>query len=779
MKAIDLLSTSLGRRDDKANLDLAVEIIRSKRNDWVKELVENLNHKDNNIQSDCIKVLYEIGKRDSAEMIAPFVDSFGELLKSKNNRLIWGAMTALDTIALINPEGVYGLLRKMFYEVEGITIDHCVGILGVGILAKLACIENYTKEASSLLIKQLERCPSKKLPMYAEKSIIAINAANQDQFIDLIKSRIPEMDKLNRKLISTLNSLLNRSNPVVTKYLNMLAEKLEKMGSNCFCIYRGQENHMWDLQSGAQRRLDNAFKQEHRELRELSNCDYIIYHKHLLEKARFAGIGRINNDNNDKTKKSDLDLLAEIQHYGGATCLTDFSKNFLVALWCATEEPDNGKNVNGKIFIVNLLDQKNFNIIYPIKENRKNDSIDNLLKKRIEFAGDKNDMIPRMWTWQPNKLNNRINRQDSVFLFGLTRFNTKSFNFEEITVSSQDKKKIREELRMFFNISTETIYDDLPGFSFNGNNSKASLFPLIFENRPDFQTAKALFKNGEYESAIKYLEKCLSMSNDSGETSCNRCEKRNECELVIAETKNPKIKIQAMILYEKGKSYFKSEKYDEALRDFEEVLKLEKNHGKWVQYPLELRRFYLNILHKLRAYENAYSFCIDMFKNRQMLFEYKGINGKDKECIEYIKEFYFIALELSVIHKDRKRFDDIDMCFTDSQKNVLHENACGLLYKYYKTILRITTDSCDEKNEIEEFNKSLEGMDGVSILDSNNYFYWDFDDIEKWINERQKELNNTANMVIITQKIKEIQDQVNQKEMERVTGIKKIPSNMI
>ncbi|MCX6325711.1 MAG: hypothetical protein NT144_03515 [Bacteroidia bacterium] len=62
MKAIDFIATSLNKRDEKANQELALEIIKGKRHDWIKELVDNLNNKDKNIQSDCIKVLYEIGE---------------------------------------------------------------------------------------------------------------------------------------------------------------------------------------------------------------------------------------------------------------------------------------------------------------------------------------------------------------------------------------------------------------------------------------------------------------------------------------------------------------------------------------------------------------------------------------------------------------------------------------------------------------------------------------------------------------------------------------------
>lgn len=206
MKAIDLIATSLNRRDDNPNQDLAVEIIKSKRNDWVKELVDNLKHKDKNIQSDCIKVLYEIGERGSADMIAPYCKDFGEILKSKNNRLIWGAMIALDTITLINPKGVYDLLPLIISAIDKgsvITIDH-----GVGILSQLSSIKDYTNTAYPLLIEQLKKCPSKQLPMYVEKSVIAINSTNQKQFVDLIQSRLSEMDRDSQRL--RLNKVITR-----------------------------------------------------------------------------------------------------------------------------------------------------------------------------------------------------------------------------------------------------------------------------------------------------------------------------------------------------------------------------------------------------------------------------------------------------------------------------------------------------------------------------------------------------------------------------------------
>ena len=206
LKATDLLASSIGRRDDNPNQELAKEIIRLKQYDWVKELVGNLNHKDKNIQSDSIKVLYEIGERGAANMISPYCFEFGEVLTSKNNRMVWGAMTALDMIASVYPKGVRDLLPTIARAIDKgsvITIDH-----GVGILAKLASIEQYADSAFPLLIEQLKRCPIKQLPTYIEKSEMAINEHNHNLFINLIHSRLPEVDNDSQK--TKLNKALNR-----------------------------------------------------------------------------------------------------------------------------------------------------------------------------------------------------------------------------------------------------------------------------------------------------------------------------------------------------------------------------------------------------------------------------------------------------------------------------------------------------------------------------------------------------------------------------------------
>jgi hypothetical protein len=61
------------------------------------------------------------------------------------------------------------------------------------------------------LIDQLTICPIKQLPMYSEKSLIAVNPANKKQFAKFLESRLPETDKVSRKkriekIINTLKA---------------------------------------------------------------------------------------------------------------------------------------------------------------------------------------------------------------------------------------------------------------------------------------------------------------------------------------------------------------------------------------------------------------------------------------------------------------------------------------------------------------------------------------------------------------------------------------------
>lgn len=106
------LASALGRNDERPNVELAEALAVKPNAASVAELVELLRTGTVAEQNDAIKVLYELGER-KPELIAGHVDAFLALLQSKNNRNVWGAMSAIDTIADARPKKVGLALRAI------------------------------------------------------------------------------------------------------------------------------------------------------------------------------------------------------------------------------------------------------------------------------------------------------------------------------------------------------------------------------------------------------------------------------------------------------------------------------------------------------------------------------------------------------------------------------------------------------------------------------------------------------------------------------------------
>ena len=186
------LASSLGRRDETPNVELGNEIAASGDKIAVQELVDNLKNKDKGIQADCIKALYEIGER-KPEMVAHFAPEFIALLDSKNKRLVWGAMTAIDSITLQTPKTVFGSLAKIIAKADAgtvITKDHAVSIL-----AKLGTIKEYANDCFALLNEQILRSPVNQLPTYAEKTAAIVNDKNKPVLLQILLIRLEDVSQ--------------------------------------------------------------------------------------------------------------------------------------------------------------------------------------------------------------------------------------------------------------------------------------------------------------------------------------------------------------------------------------------------------------------------------------------------------------------------------------------------------------------------------------------------------------------------------------------------------
>jgi vesicle coat complex subunit len=191
MPVLNKIAYFQNRRDEAPNQELARELAETKNKKGIQEIAENLGHEDPNVQSDCLKVLYEVGYL-APELIADYVDDFLKLLKSKNNRMVWGAMIALATIAERKP-------REIWKRVDDVTsaLDHgtlITVVWGLKTLARVASThKRYRDKLFPILIQHLKTCIPRDVPTHAESILCAVDDRHKDEFLSVLESRRAEM----------------------------------------------------------------------------------------------------------------------------------------------------------------------------------------------------------------------------------------------------------------------------------------------------------------------------------------------------------------------------------------------------------------------------------------------------------------------------------------------------------------------------------------------------------------------------------------------------------
>jgi len=191
MSVINRLAHSLGRRDEVPNQELARDLAAKKNIAAIKEIVENLANKDKNIQADCIKVLCEVGGIEP-NLIADYAEDFVKLLRSKNNRLAWGGMTALAEVAKANPDAVFknlDAIKKAKESGSVITVDNAISTLA----NTAAASEKYNETIFPYLLDHLSNCRPKEVPQHSEKTLPAVNASNKANFITVLEKRMEDL----------------------------------------------------------------------------------------------------------------------------------------------------------------------------------------------------------------------------------------------------------------------------------------------------------------------------------------------------------------------------------------------------------------------------------------------------------------------------------------------------------------------------------------------------------------------------------------------------------
>lgn len=213
-------------------------------------------------------------------------------------------------------------------------------------------------------------------------------------------------------------------------------------------LFRGVSRDSYKIEASARHRLSDE---------EASNpLSLYRINRDLLDRARLLG-----HYQQAGQRLPDLDLLAELQHFGAATCLIDFSRNAQIALWFACQQSSSStdEQQHGKVFAVrsdaSAVRSDDTLQFEPVTAQMVADNNLNSF-----FREDDHGRMP-LYKWQPKYQNNRIIAQQSVFIFG-------GDEVEAVTdciVLRSYKDDILTSLKNVSRITEESIFPDADGFA--------------------------------------------------------------------------------------------------------------------------------------------------------------------------------------------------------------------------------------------------------------------------------------------------------------------------
>ena len=289
-------------------------------------------------------------------------------------------------------------------------------------------------------------------------------------------------------------------------------------------LFRGLSNEKYLMEASAWRRLPSEYNRSSYE-------EFLEINKFLIKEARLQG-----HDHKNGRELKDLEILAELQHLGAATCLIDFTYSAQIALWFACQsdlkktsncsEPSDGK-VGAVLNNPDAIEE----ITPKMLKERDFDSFFNAPSRKLWRS--------QLYRWQPRHLNNRIASQDSVFLLGGEQV---VYPDKECIVEASCKENILKSLETHSYITEKKLFPDLEGFARQHAHDKP--FPV-----PNYLVlGHQAYQRQEYEETILNYSKAIRW--------------------------NPK---DADPYFWRGHAKVAIEKYTEAIDDFNEVIRIEDN----------------------------------------------------------------------------------------------------------------------------------------------------------------------------------------------------------
>ncbi len=420
------------------------------------------------------------------------------------------------------------------------------------------------------------------------------------------------------------------------------------------CLFRGLRNKDHSIEASAWRRLINE--------QDSKNIDKLLeINEGLIRDVRHRG-----NDIKDERKLSDLEILAELQHFRVSTFLIDFTYSAQVALWFACQQsfkdPHNSKELSdGKVSVV------------FVNPDRIKQVTSELMQEDISvfFETDADGKTLLYW-WKPKEFNSRIPPQHSVFLFGADRIiepNSERF------IRAEVKRTILDSIEGFSRTTETTLFPDFEGFIQQRTQDR----PYVPE---DYERIRAAgyraYRWEDYEQAISFFDEFIHLNSTDDEVYYWRgisklyLDQTEEAIDDINEAINLKDN-EPTYYYWRGLARYNLNQNDKAKENLEMALK-RTNSDRDVELENSIYQFLLEISNRIKQ---ADQWTLDKFKELvpEDIREHYDTRAKDEDL-------YKLGADLqSLIHRNEwkleRRFNRSYFVFCYGRKRVFGVNLFG------------------------------------------------------------------------------------------------------
>lgn len=490
-------------------------------------------------------------------------------------------------------------------------------------------------------------------------------------------------------------------------------------------IYKDYENNTdtnndWYIRSSLAVRLRESYKDDkNREIyKEVNKSEYLEYLSDIIDKLKKRYPEKYN-------RASDLMILADMQHNGCATCLVDFSKNLLTSLWFACS---NEFDSDGYLFCYNIMEDVIYNnCLSIINKTESTKNIRELLLKTYRFVDACSIVTNKFCLWDPDNVNGRISRQDSVFVFGIEPFNASKMSGQtmmQIIIPAKLKMEICVLLDSMFCINSTTIYNDTIGFA--SSNSKTITLPDSHKEMKGRLYSKGYdaMLGGNYKEALQLFNGIEVGDNKVLSIEINFS--LGVCYKNISKDYHRNAIISYQRVIEQAKELLNTNDYEyyvrKVLRAYNEIIELCYSTNDFIK--------------GMDFCDEAETFMNDISSNNNPKFQ----SLKTEHCKLSKLEFSILCLLKSSQYtidelKIRAIYRDI---LKHEKSNFNTVSFLYILAKFYKCVYKIYIANIDKHNR--ETTKTL--VNKYLCLFKNflninneciNYFDWNFEDLLKVI----------------------------------------------